>query len=79
MFPHLILTTLKEAFIANKNLNNAEVYTWYIHALKVFEDITDYENTDKPFHKIKSKLKCSIKQIVENNYKSNNVKAIKYN
>ena len=40
---------------------------------KIFEefdqDITDFENFDKPFYKIKNKVKCSIKQIVENNYK----------
>lgn len=63
---------LKEAYNLNKILNEGGLYTWYTHALKIFEefdiDINEYETFDKPFQKIKYNLKGKVKKIVEQKY-----------
>lgn len=65
---------LKEAHILNKKLHSEGMYSWYTLASKIFIecdlDITEFENFDKPFLKIKKNLKCNIKQKVEDNYKN---------
>ena len=64
---------LKEAYIVSKNLHNEGLYSWYTLASKIFEecelDITEFENFDKPFMKIKNNLKNNFKQKIEDNYK----------
>ena len=65
---------MKEALKVNTKLNDEGMYTWYTHALKIFEEldleITEYENFDKPFLKVKKNLKCKIKKVVEDIYKN---------
>ena len=65
---------MKEAFKVNKKLNDEGMYTWYTHALKIFEEFEletqEYENFDKPFQKIKMKLKFKIKKVAEDIYKN---------